>query len=149
MGLKQMNREPKMNGQRGRRLPGRDRRAVAAVEFAVVSPLVVLFVLGTIEACTMIFLKQSLKLAAYEASRVAIMNGTTLNNAIGTANQILTARGVRGGVCTVSPANFPTRPYGTNITVTVTAPCSLNAALPPWFYAGRQVTADATMMKEY
>ena len=34
-------------------------------------------VIGTIEACSMIFLKQSLAVAAYEGARTAIVPGTT------------------------------------------------------------------------
>ena len=45
------------------------KRGIAAVEFAVIAPVFFLILLGTIETCTMIFLQQSLKIAAYEAAR--------------------------------------------------------------------------------
>ena len=48
------------------------RRGVAASELAVCLPVIVLLVLAMIEACTMIFLKQSLTVAAYEGVRTAI-----------------------------------------------------------------------------
>jgi len=48
------------------------RRAVAASELAVCLPILVLLVLAMIESCTMIFLKQSLTVSAYEGIRKAI-----------------------------------------------------------------------------
>ena len=49
----------------------RTRRAVAAVEFAVCLPVIIMLVFGAIEASSFIFLKQSLNVAAYEGySRV-------------------------------------------------------------------------------
>ncbi len=45
------------------RLQQRRRRGVAATEFAVCLPIIVLLVLGTIEACSLIFLKQTLAIA--------------------------------------------------------------------------------------
>ena len=43
----------------------RGRRGVAAAELAVCLPIVVLMVIATIEACSALFLKQSLTVAAY------------------------------------------------------------------------------------
>ena len=40
-------------------------------------PIIVLLVIGTIEACSMVFLKQSLAIAAYEGARTAIIPGAT------------------------------------------------------------------------
>ena len=54
----------------------RDRGGAAVVELAVVLPVFVVILLGTIETCKMIFIQQSLEIAAYEAVRVAIVPET-------------------------------------------------------------------------
>lgn len=108
-----------------------------------------LIVLGTIEACNVIFTKQSCEIAAYEGVRGTLITGTTLASVTFRVNNVLTQRGVQGAVVTVTPNDFPTRPYGTNITVNVTAPCDQNSILPAWFYAGQSVVGEVVMMKEY
>ena len=132
----------------GRNRNASPRSGVAIVEFSVTLPILVLIVLGTIEATSMIFLEQSLEIAAYEGARVAIVPNTEAVNCVLASQRILDARGVDGANVTVSPANFPSQPYGTPITVTVTASCAANALFAPMFYSGRNATAEVTMMKE-
>lgn len=124
------------------------RRGAAAVECAVIAPLLLLIAFGTIEACSMIFLRQSLEIAAYEGARVAIVPGMTDKSVTATCQTIANVRGVRGATVTINPTNISGQPYGTFINVMVTAPCASNAFFPPWFYAGRIVQGDAQMMKE-
>ena len=59
-----------------------------------------LLVVGTIEACSMIFLKQSLAVAAYEGARTAIIPGATKAQVEAACNQILADRKVDGGTVT-------------------------------------------------
>jgi len=42
-----------------------NKRGAAVVEFAILLPVFVLILFGSIEACSMIFLQQSLEMAAY------------------------------------------------------------------------------------
>ena len=54
------------------------RRAAAAAELAICLPLIVMLVMASIEACTMIFLDHGLTIASYEGVRVAInFDGTS------------------------------------------------------------------------
>ena len=131
---------------RGRR--HRDRRGVAATEFAVCLPVIVLLVLGMIECCTMIFLKQSLTIASYEGVRTALEERAVSSDVLRTSQQILTQRRVQGGSITVNPSNIPAIPTGQYITVTVSAPADSNSVLPGSFFRGRTLSASATMMKE-
>jgi len=124
------------------------RRGVAATEFAVCLPVIVLLVLGMIECCTMIFLKQSLTIASYEGVRTALEDRAVSTDVLRTSQQILTQRRVRGGATTVSPANIPAVPTGQFITVTVTAPADSNSVIPGSFFRGQILSASATMMKE-
>jgi Flp pilus assembly protein TadG len=124
------------------------RRGVAATEFAVCLPVVVLLVLGMIECCTMIFLKQSLTVAAYEGVRTALEDRAVGADVLRTSQQILTQRRVQGGTTTINLPNVPAIPLGQFITVTVTAPADLNSVIPGSFFRGQILSASATMMKE-
>jgi Flp pilus assembly protein TadG len=55
-----------------------NRRGVAAVEFAIVLPLLMLLVCGTIEFGLLFYNKQVLTNASREGVRAGIVNGTTL-----------------------------------------------------------------------
>lgn len=125
------------------------RRGVAATEFAVCLPVLVLIVLGMIECCTMIFLKQSLTAAAYEGIRAGLEQQADATDVRRASQQILTQRRVRGGTIAVSPNSIPTVPTGQYLTVTVSAPADLNSVIPGSFFRGRTLSASATMMKEF
>jgi hypothetical protein len=98
------------------------KRGVAATELAVCLPIVVLLVVATIEANSMIFLRQSLSVAAYEGVRTAISSGATAAKVQATCKQILSDRHVAGATITVNPTNFAAAAPGIYVDVTVTAP---------------------------
>jgi Flp pilus assembly protein TadG len=125
----------------------RNRRGVAAAELAVCLPVVVLMVLATIEACSAIFLKQSLTVAAYEGVRAAVIDGTPVN-VQSACDQILADRKIEGGSVTITPSNFAALQPGDFIDVTVSAPCDNNSLVPTAFYRGRTLSATASMMVE-
>jgi Flp pilus assembly protein TadG len=127
----------------------RKRRGIAAVEFAVVSPLFVAILLGTIEACSMVFLRQSVELAAYEAARVAIVTQTKTDQVQQAAKNVLDSRKVKDYAIKITPTDFQGAPYGSFIQVEVTAPCSSNSLIPVMFYSGQNVVGQVEMMKEY
>lgn len=129
--------------------PKQRRRGVAATEFAVCLPIIVLLVLGTIEACSMIFLKQTLAIAAYEGARTAIVPGKTKADVEAECNQILKDRHVSGATVTVKPSNFDTLEPGEFVDVTVSAPCNANSIVRNKFYKGKTLTSTASMMIEF
>jgi Flp pilus assembly protein TadG len=127
----------------------RNGRGVAAAELAVCLPIVVLLVIATIEACSAVFLKQSLTVAAYEGVRTAIVPGATATTIQATCNQILTDRHVKGASVAVTPVNIATLKPGEYVDVTITAPCASNSVVPLNFYRGRNMQAKASMMIEF
>lgn len=127
----------------------RPRSGVAAAELAVCLPVIVLLVLATIEACTMVFLKQSLTVASYEGARVALANGATNQDVQTACEQILQDRRVEGGTVSVRPPDLPALQPGDMVDVTVTAPCGPNSVLPVMFYRDRSMTSTASMMIEF
>ncbi|NOY30560.1 MAG: pilus assembly protein [Planctomycetes bacterium] len=139
-----------MNMRFSRKCQGRGlrRRGVAAAEFAVCLPVIMLIVLAMIESCTMIFLKQSLTVASYEGIRTALEERAVATDVLGACQQVLTDRRVQGGTITIQPNNFETLLPGEFIQVTVSAPADSNSVVPGSFFGGRTLTATATMMKE-
>lgn len=125
------------------------RRGAALVELAVILPVLVLIFFATIEACGMINLEQSLKVAAYEATRVALVPGTTAGNVTAAGNQVLDDRRVKSGTVTVTPSDIAGAPYGAYIRVTVSAPAKGNSIVGGWFFGGKTLSSSVEMMKEY
>lgn len=125
------------------------RRGTAVVELAITLPVFVLILLATIETTTMIFLQQSLELCAYQGARVALIPTSNTAKVSGVCTTILADRNVKSAAVTISPANYESSPYGTLIRVRVTAPCNSNSPFSPWFYGGKSLTGEVTLMKEF
>lgn len=120
----------------------------AAVELAVCLPLVILLVVATIEACSAVFLKQSLTVAAYEGVRTALVEGATVGSVRAKCDQILSDRRIEGGTINVEPTDIDSLQPGDYVDVTVSAPCAANAVVPSRFYRGRTLSATVSMMIE-
>ncbi len=124
------------------------RRAAAAAELAICLPLLVMLVLASIEACTMIFLDHGLTIASYEGVRVAINFDGNNTDVLARCDEIINQRSIDGANVTINPADVSVVPRGQPIAVTVSAPCDSNAIIPPWFYGGRTLSVTTTMVKE-
>lgn len=120
----------------------------AATELAICLPLLLMLVLASIEACSMIFLNHSLTIASYESVRVAINYDGTNEDVLDRCNDIITERSVIDSSVDISVADVAAVPRGTPLSVTVSAPCDANAIIPPWFYGGQTMSATTTMVKE-
>ena len=135
---------------RVRRRPRRrqNTRGVAAAELAVCLPIIVLLVIGTIEACSALFLKQALTVAAYEGVRTAIDENATSSSVQAACDQILADRRIKGATVALKPSNIAALKPGEFIDITVSAPCASNSLVPTTFYRGRTLSATASMMIE-
>ena len=121
----------------------------AAAEFAVCLPVMILLLFGAMEACTMIYLKQSLTIAAYEAGRTATLPGATSGDVVADCERILAERNVSGGQITLNPLDIAAAPVGSQLLIAVSAPCDLNRISGAWFFGGRTLAGRAEFMKEY
>ena len=124
------------------------RRGTSAVELAVCLPILVLVIIGSLECCGMIFLNQSLHIAAYEGTRVAIHSDATNQEVIDRANDILAARDVESAAIAFNPPDVSAVLSGQTVTITLSAPCDDNSILTPWFFQGRTLFGQTTMVKE-
>jgi len=134
-------------------IPARSQRTgrsgIAVVELAITLPVFVLILFGTIETTTMIFLQQSLEICAYQGARVALIPSSTSAQVNATCATVLNDRDVQAASVSITPANYDAQPYGTFIRVRVSAPCNSNSPFSPWFYGGRTLAGEVTLMKEY
>ena len=124
------------------------RRGVAATELAICMPVIVLIVIATIEACAMIFLQQSLSVAAYEGARVSLTPGVEAKNVVYQCELILDDRGVQGSTVEVTPSNIPNAKEGSWITVQTSTPFAQNSLVGGWLFGNRTLSAEVQMMKE-
>ena len=115
---------------------------------AICLPLIVLLVLGSIEACSMIFLNHGLAIASYESVRVAINYDGTNADVQSRYQEIITSRNIQGASLQMNPGDCSQVERGQTIAVTVTAPCNSNAIIPPWFFGGQTLFSTTTMVKE-
>ena len=124
------------------------RRGVAVSELAVCMPVLVLILLGTIESCAMIFLQQSLSIAAYEGARISLVPNAKVANVEYQCELILKGRGVNGATAKVTPFDFSKAPEGSWIKVETSAPFNSNSLVGGWIFSGRTSNASVQMMKE-
>ena len=121
-----------------------ERRAFATSECAIVLPIIFMIMFTTIELCSVIFVKEALTVAAYEAGRVAVQRRTTLDQAISAGEAVLESR----NIATNPTAAIIMQP----ITVTATAPVSGNTVIPSMVYkvfGQPNISTQVVMRKEF
>lgn len=124
------------------------RRGVAAAEFAVCLPVMIILVVGAIETSSMIFLKQSLTVAAYEGGRTSTVPGATTDDIRATCQDVLTDRHVNGATINVTP-DVQFAAIGEFIEVEVLAPCNQNTIIAGRFFRNRNLSGASRFMKEF
>ncbi len=130
------------------RRPRQRRRGVAAVEFAVCLPVILLLVFGAIEASSFIFLKQSLHVAAYEGARSATRLGAGNTEGTDSVQNILTSRNVQDFLVSFPNGDAAKANRGDEIVIEVSAPTATNSPLTGQFVTNRVLTARVVMVKE-
>lgn len=143
--------------RRDRTARGGNRRGVATIEAAVILPIMFLIISATVEISTAIYMKESLKVAAYEGARNAINRDATNVSVRNRVENALNSRNINlGGIslntaCTITPAADSADKLEP-ITVTVTAPTANNLIVPfSWLKLANysEISADVTMLKEF
>jgi Flp pilus assembly protein TadG len=128
------------------------RPGVAAVEFAVILPFVMVLFLGMIEFGRVLMVQQIITNAAREGCRYAVMPGSTVSSTQTVVTTYLSNSSITlaspSTQVTVSP-DPSTAAQGTSITVTVTVPFNSVSWLPtPIFMGGKQLGSTVVMRLE-
>jgi Flp pilus assembly protein TadG len=103
-----------------------NRKGAALVELSVCLPVLMILILGSIEATSAIFVRQALTTAAYEAAREASRTGATTATATARGQAVLEARRIQNSTINLTPADISTARRGSLITIEVTATLSGN-----------------------
>lgn len=133
------------HGRRHRSL----RSGAAAVEFALVAPLLFMLTLGMMEVSRMVMVKQLLTNASREGARLAVLPGTTSAEVLELVSNELTAYSVNGVRVQVQPASLASAVAGTPVTVSLDVEAASVSWIPtPLFSFNQTLNASTTMRKE-
>lgn len=130
----------------------RKRRGVATVEFALVLPALLALTFGTMDICSLLFIRESAVLAAYEGARRGVGRGRTNDDVVQRVTDFLDERGIvyRGAsAVTISSPGFDNAETLENVTVTVTLPSEGNLLIPSQLLGDMDISASVTLRKEY
>ena len=122
------------------------RRGATAVEFAITAPLFFLLLLAAFEFGWMNVIRHTADNAAYEAARQAMVPGATTDEAVGTADRLLSVVGVRDARVTVTPPVLT--PDTKAIKVEIDVPMISNGLVVPRFTAGKTLHSESTLRTE-
>ncbi|HEV3343508.1 MAG TPA: TadE family protein [Pirellulales bacterium] len=126
-----------------------NRRGAALVEFALVVPIFLACVVGSVEIGRAIMVQESLTNASREGVRVGILDGAMSSDVTTAVNGYLSGVSISGASTTVTPANPGTQPEGTQVTVSVSIPYSNVSWVPsPWFLKNQTLTATSVMARQ-
>jgi hypothetical protein len=127
------------------------RSGIASVEFALVLPALLALTLGTMDACSMLFLKETTVLAAYEGARAGVGRGRTNQDVVQRVTEFLDERNIRydANVVQIEGRGFDEAETLENVTVTVVVPSVGNLLIPTRMFGDVDVSASVTMRKEY
>ncbi len=130
----------------------KQRRAAAAVEFAIVAPLFVMLVFGMIEYGRMIMVQQIITNAAREGARRAVLDTSTPETIENGVRGYLESCSIRATgndkqhVTVTIPNTLPES--GEEVTVAVSMSYDHVSWMPAFFLEGRTMAASSTMRRE-
>lgn len=130
----------------------KSRQAAATVELAICLPVVLTIAFGTIDICSVLFLKESLTIAAYEGARAGMPQGGT--NAIASAKvfSILQERGIkfnRSNAVSISTPGFDNASELTHVTLKVQVAANENTVSLSRLFFGKQIEAQVVCVKQF
>ncbi len=123
------------------------RRGAAVIELAVCLPVILLIVIGTIEAASLLFLKQTLVQAAYEGAKVAIVSGDS-EQVTQVVDAVAASRNLNGVQIEFNPSDLANVPSGETVTITISAPGDSNSFIPFGPFENQTVRTSASMVRE-
>jgi Flp pilus assembly protein TadG len=134
----------------GGRRKNDSRRGAALVEFAVVMPVFLVFIVGMIEIGRAIMVQQLITNASREGARIAGYDSTTQTSTITSAvNTSLSNVKITNATTTVSPDPPSGASDGQQVSVTVSIPYAQVSWVPsPFFLKNRTLQATSVMRRE-
>jgi Flp pilus assembly protein TadG len=124
-------------------------RGVAAIEAAIVFPLLIVLTLGLVEYGWMFLKAHQVTNAARQASRISIRAGVDNYDVVGSVDDSMASAGITGYSITITPSDVAIVDVGEKIRVEVSVPW-VNMAIMniPLLPAPDNLSASVTMAKE-
>jgi len=129
-------------------------KGVAAVETALCIPILLIAMMGTLEICSAIYLKESITVCAFEGARVGTRRYAKADDVIDRVLEALDDRQVfipdeDGFGVRVLPADFSQLSALDPITIEIVAPTAGNSIFVFDTLFNRKITASVTMVREF
>ena len=125
------------------------RRGAAAVEFAVVSPILAIVVIGVVDVGRAVMVQQMLTNAARDACRTAVLDSASASDVISQCETYLASASVPGASATIDPNPLTAADDGDPVTVSVSVPFSSVSWLPTSvFLNGVTLEGSVVMRRE-
>lgn len=128
---------------------GLRRAGAAAVEFALIAPLMMTFTFGLVELGRLMLVKESAVQATREGAREAIRPSADRSAVIERVNAELSLMSVNDATVVVSPSSLDSVEPGGMVTVSVSIPLSAVSWVPGYFdFEATTIVAETTMRRE-
>ncbi len=125
------------------------RSGVAAVEFAVIAPLMLLFTFGLIEMGRFMLVKEAATHATREGARVAVRPFATSDEVLQRVNEELAIMSINDATVVINPSDLASAEPGSFVTVTVNImPDSISWVPGIIDIGGAAITAESKMRRE-
>jgi hypothetical protein len=131
------------------RIHSPERNGIAAVECALVAPIILLMALATLEMVSAMYLRQTATTIAFEGARLGVRGQSGADSVVDECKRLLAMRKIVNGSVTVIPKSFTNLKALDPVSVTVRVPYQGNS----WFlwnlFAESDVVVSTTMAREY
>lgn len=124
------------------------RSGAATVELAILLPLLVFIVFGSLEITSRLFLRQTAAVTAYEGVRLAARRTIDAETVRNRCMQLLEDRRVTGATIEITPESTAEVPTGGLIQVRVIIPYAGNTPMAATFPGGSTMRVTASMLRE-
>ena len=126
---------------------GRNRCGLAVTELAVGLPVLLIMLLGTMEICTMIRLRQKLNMIAYETARVGVLPNTKQKEVQYQCQLLCEDQQLNTISLETTPADPRQLRSGEWFTVHLSAPFTDNALMGNWKFNQWNLSESVTLQK--
>lgn len=120
---------------------------MAVTELAISLPVVLIVAMGTMEACTMIRLRQKLKIIAYEGARVGVLPEARTANVEYQCQLLSQDQSLALVDVATEPADPTTLASGDWFRVEATAPLNANSLTGTWMSSAFSLTESVSIEK--
>jgi Flp pilus assembly protein TadG len=127
----------------------RSRRGAAAIEFALIAPLMISFTFGLVELGRIMLVKQTATHASREGARIAVRPTAATSEVLQRVNDELALLAIQNATVELDPSSIETSAPGSQVTVRVRIDIDSISWIPGFFQFGTsEIVAESSMRRE-